>query len=112
MSNYNKKQEVVRRAVVLAVDYLLRTEFADVETKEQLADLTGMTVHNSGLVLNRQNIMAQDLLDLCDCRGINYGITLQIPGQKEVTLIPSVNFNSETSHSPFQTRQLERKASA
>lgn len=91
-SKFNRRADVAREAYTMAVDYLLRTEFAGVETAEELADLTGMSHHNAGLMLKRQNIMQQDLMEICEARGIDFAVTVRLPDGKEITFLPSQNF--------------------
>ena len=91
-NKWKKRAEVGREAFVMAVDYLMNTEFAGVTDKDELAKLTGMSVHNAGLMIERQNIMQQDLMELCESRGIDFGVTLRLQDGKEITFMPGTNF--------------------
>lgn len=102
-TKFQRRQEVAKEAYTMATDYLLRTEFAGVTTKEELADLTGMSEHNAGLVLDRKSIMLQDLLELCEVRGIDFAVTIRTPSGKEITFLPGKNLGVSNSLSDQTT---------
>ena len=87
-----KYVQVTKEVYTMALEYLLKTEFSGVDTPEKLADLTGMTTSNAKFLLKRIGITQQDLLQLCDVRGIDFAVTLVMPEGKEITFIPKTNF--------------------
>ncbi len=103
---------VDRQAAEMAVDYLLQTEFAGVSDPNELAELSGMSVHNAGLMLERKQIMHSDLLEMCDARGIDFGVTLRFSDSREVTFMPSVNFGASDQSRRTKSAEEEKETKA